>query len=64
MKEKQTTTTRRGFLQGTLTVGGATLMGAAVGQAQAAVPQPQEQPGKQGYHETQHIRDYYSTARL
>ncbi|MCG3721349.1 twin-arginine translocation signal domain-containing protein [Vibrio cincinnatiensis] len=62
-KEQPTNTSRRDMLKSlaAATVAGGVI--ATVGQsAVAAEPQPESQPKlKKGYHETQHIRDYYDT---
>ncbi|HEU4852673.1 MAG TPA: twin-arginine translocation signal domain-containing protein [Telluria sp.] len=67
MKLKKVDGNRRGFLRA---AGGAgvlgTLAAAGVTPAQAApLPQPEVAPVKtqSGYHETDHIRTYYATAR-
>jgi hypothetical protein len=66
-KTKAVDRARRGFLRA---AGGAGALGAlaAAGQAPAAtpaaVPEPAAEPAKPaGYHETEHIRQYYRTAR-
>jgi hypothetical protein len=66
-KTKAVDRARRGFLRA---AGGAGALGAlaAAGQAPAAapavVPEPAADPAKPaGYHETEHIRQYYRTAR-
>lgn len=57
---------RRGFLRaatGAGALGALAAMGGAGAQT-AAQPQVQAEPAKrQGYHETEHIRKYYATAR-
>ena len=67
-KTKAVDRARRGFLRA---AGGAGALGAlavAAGQVSAApaavVPQPAAEPAAQlGYRETEHIRQYYRTAR-
>ncbi len=57
----QSPVNRRRFLGGLLAVSA----GAALPTAQAAKDQPlvdERMPISKGYHETQHIRDYYKTA--
>jgi hypothetical protein len=59
---------RRAFLKGALVVGAGTAVavvtdgGGAVRPAEAAGPTPG--PAQTGYQETDHVRDYYRTARL
>jgi hypothetical protein len=67
VKDKAVDPARRGFLRA---AGGAGALGAlavAAGQAQAApaaVPEAAPAEAKPtGYHETEHIRQYYRTAR-
>jgi hypothetical protein len=67
-KTKAVDRARRGFLRA---AGGAGALGAlavAAGQVTAApppvAPEPAAEPAKPvGYHETEHIRQYYRTAR-
>lgn len=60
-------TSRRGFLKGVMVVGGVAALGAlarnAVADAQPEPAAPASTPEAKGYHVTQHIRDYYRTAR-
>jgi len=64
-ESKQTQESRRRFLR-TVVAGGGAAAVAAVGvapQAQAVdQPETAAETGAQGYHETQHIRDYYARA--
>jgi len=64
MSEK-TKNSRRDFLKGAAATGGAVAIVAATGQA--AVAEQTEvtaEPKKsKGYQETQHVRDYYNSAR-
>lgn len=63
MKEKtQVNTARRNLLKGvtTATVAGAVVAGTAKVATAAEVSTPEEVK-ETGYHETQHIRDYYDT---
>lgn len=57
---------RRQFLKSMALTGGGVAVAVATGQASAApeveAPQAAEQP--HGYHETQHIRDYYARAQF
>ena len=57
---------RRQFLKSMALTGSGVAVAVATGQASAApeveVPQAAEQP--HGYHETQHIRDYYARAQF
>lgn len=58
---------RRGFLRDLLATGSGLAAVAALGNAQAeaaAESSPTEASESRGYHETQHIRDYYRTAAL
>ncbi len=65
--EKSSPASRRGFLRGLLGLGG----GAAALAASRVVPaatmeeptEPARQQGDVGYHETQHVLDYYEKAR-
>jgi nitrous oxide reductase len=63
-KQEPSNESRRGFLK-TLAIGSAAAA-AAVGASRAGAAveqvQPEEPKGKQGYRETQHIKDYYSRA--
>lgn len=56
---------RREFLKDAAAVGGAVALGMATGEATASVVAPAEvkKTGAKGYHETQHVRDYYKSAR-
>lgn len=63
MKEKtQVNTARRNLLKGltTATVAGAVAAGTSKVASAAEVSAPEEVK-ETGYHETQHIRDYYDT---
>ncbi|MDH5361105.1 MAG: twin-arginine translocation signal domain-containing protein [Gammaproteobacteria bacterium] len=63
MAEKKTLE-RREFLKDAAAVGGAVALGMATGEAAASVtPVAVKKTGDQGYHETQHVRDYYKSAR-
>lgn len=58
---------RRGFLRKAGLAGGAAAAAAVVTTEVAAAPAPGEtpaKPGQQGYHETDHVRAYYETARI
>jgi hypothetical protein len=62
-------TDRRGFLKGLLVTGGAAaLAGSAADAASVGLEDPTlaEAPrtGPEGYRETEHIRDYYRSARI
>ncbi|MFD2368157.1 formate dehydrogenase [Pseudoduganella sp. GCM10020061] len=66
MELKKVDGKRRGFLRAASGAGVlGTLAAAGVAPAQAApLPQPQQpEPKQSGYHETDHIRKYYATAR-
>ena len=67
MKLKKVDGKRRGFLRAATGAGVlGTLAAAGVGTAQAAAAPPQPEapaPKQSGYHETDHIRTYYATAR-
>jgi len=55
---------RRTFLKNAAVVGGATAVAVASGAQAATVDQQEsEVDTKKGYHETNHIRDYYASAR-
>lgn len=69
MKKQEVKQTRRAFLRGALITGGAAAAAIAAGDSLAAPQapavkdaQPQSAESK-GYHVTDHIRDYYKTAR-
>ncbi|MBD3609410.1 MAG: twin-arginine translocation signal domain-containing protein [Gammaproteobacteria bacterium] len=63
MAEKKTLE-RREFLKGAAAAGGAVALGMATGEAVASVePAEVKKTAAKGYHETQHIRDYYKSAR-
>jgi hypothetical protein len=66
-KSKQADLARRGFLRKAGGAGALASLAAVAGQAPAqAAPLPQAapEPAKAaGYHETEHIRQYYRTAR-
>ncbi len=59
---------RRKFLKTMAATGGAVAVSAGMGQALAATdPEPealQAEKSDTGYHETQHIRDYYARAEI
>lgn len=58
---------RRDALKGIAALSGAAVASAAVGTASAAVEAPGEAkqpPGKLGYRETAHVREYYRRARF
>lgn len=56
---------RREFLKGTAAAGGAVALGMVSGHAIADSDEDKapEKKESKGYHLTQHIRDYYRTAR-
>lgn len=66
-KSKQVDLARRGFLRKAGGAGALATLAAVAGSAPArAVPAPQAEPEPAkaaGYHETEHIRQYYRTAR-
>lgn len=63
MAEKKTLQ-RREFLKDAAAVGGAVALGVATGEASASItPAEVKKTGARGYHETQHVRDYYKSAR-
>jgi hypothetical protein len=68
-KDKHTTSnSRREFLRGTVTTGAAAavvtaLPRAAVAEPTEGVPLKDPKGGSKGYHVTQHVIDYYRTAR-
>lgn len=58
---------RRTFLKSMALTGGGVAVAASVGQAVAAQEEGAttlDQPAPTGYHETQHIRDYYARAQF
>ena len=70
MKKDKThfTADRRLFLKGAAAAGGAAALTAAsatglVEPAAEAAPATADKPASKGYHETQHIRDYYRILR-
>jgi len=59
-------TDRRKFVKGVAVATGAATVAMASGGAAAALPEEEtraETEGSKGYHETQHVLDYYDTAR-
>lgn len=69
MSKRQSTTqvSRRGFLKGAATAGGAAAVSAIVSGTAQATPITAAQAATDqhlGYHETQHIRTYYHKARF
>ena len=63
MAEKKTLQ-RREFLKDAAAVGGAVALGVTATEAAASVvPAEEKKTGAKGYHETQHVRDYYKSAR-
>jgi hypothetical protein len=70
MKKEQNaiSTSRRDFLRGTVVTGTAAAVVTALPQAAVAesIDEPQQQDkkcGSKGYHVTQHVMDYYRSAR-
>ncbi|MEL7291081.1 MAG: twin-arginine translocation signal domain-containing protein [Pseudomonadota bacterium] len=64
MKEnKELNQSRRDLLKGitTAAVAGAVVAGTTKAASAAETISPQQEVKKTGYHETQHIRDYYET---
>ncbi|HRQ56338.1 MAG TPA: twin-arginine translocation signal domain-containing protein [Azoarcus taiwanensis] len=57
---------RRQFLKSMALTGGGVAVAVATGQATAAPEVEMQQTAEQphGYHETQHIRDYYARAQF
>lgn len=57
---------RRKFMKSMALTGGGVAVVATVGQASAAPAEVEalEQASPMGYHETQHIRDYYAKAQF
>jgi len=61
---KNNTLERREFLKGAAAAGGVVALGMVSGHAAAgSEPVRAAKPVAKGYHETQHIRDYYKSAR-
>ncbi len=66
-KSRTYTKGRRAFLKRLAAAGGASAAVAIAGRSAVAAPAEDTGPdtsGEQGYHETPHIRTYYSKARL
>ncbi len=63
MTDKKIDSERRSILKGIATVATATAISTAVTSTAKAddIVQPSGDENKKGYHETQHIRDYYNT---
>ncbi len=62
-EKKQSTVSRRDFLQGAAAVGAGAAVLTASGSVVAATPEsPDEQAKPKGYRLTRHIIDYYKTA--
>ncbi|MGF1762131.1 transcriptional initiation protein Tat [Aliivibrio kagoshimensis] len=63
MTDKKIDSERRSILKGIATVATATAISTAVTSTAKAddTIQPSSDENKKGYHETQHIRDYYNT---
>ena len=65
-RDEQGQPARRQFLKSMALTGGGVAVAAAMGQA-AAAPEVELQQAPEslaGYHETQHIRDYYARAQF
>ncbi len=66
-KSRTNTEDRRAFLKRLAAAGGASAAVALAGRSAVAAPAEDAEPDKpveRGYHETPHIRTYYSKARL
>lgn len=63
MTDKKIDSERRSILKGIATVATAAAVSTAVTSTAKAdeIVQPNSDDNKKGYHETQHIRDYYNT---
>ncbi|EGU18672.1 twin-arginine translocation signal domain-containing protein [Vibrio mimicus] len=62
-KENQVNQSRRDLLKGlgTAAVAGAVVAGVSTQTVASELSTESKEPLKKGYHETQHIRDYYNT---
>ncbi|HFS8443935.1 twin-arginine translocation signal domain-containing protein [Vibrio cholerae] len=62
-KENQVNQSRRDLLKGlgTATVASAVVAGVSTQTVASEASTESKEPLKKGYHETQHIRDYYNT---
>lgn len=62
-KEHQVNQSRRDLLKGlgTAAIAGAVVAGVSTQVVASEVTTESEKPLKKGYHETQHIRDYYNS---
>ncbi len=62
--KEQSVTTRRAFLKGAASAGGAAALAASTGSAAYEISGPAEASAGTGYRESGHIKDYYKTTRL
>ncbi|HDI3295095.1 TPA: twin-arginine translocation signal domain-containing protein [Vibrio cholerae] len=60
-KENQVNQSRRDLLKGLGTAAGAVVAGVSTQTVASEASTESKEPLKKGYHETQHIRDYYNT---
>ena len=64
LPKEESVTTRRAFLKGAASAGGAAALVASTGSAAHETQGPAEASAGTGYLESGHIKDYYKTTRL
>ncbi|MBT4396173.1 MAG: twin-arginine translocation signal domain-containing protein [Gammaproteobacteria bacterium] len=64
LPKEQSVTTRRAFLKGAASAGGAAALVASTGSAAHETKGPAEASAGTGYRESGHIKDYYKTTQL
>jgi ferric-dicitrate binding protein FerR (iron transport regulator) len=64
LPKEESVTTRRAFLKGAASAGGAAALVASTGSAAHETQGPAEASAGTGYRESGHIKDYYKTTQL
>lgn len=64
LPKEESVTTRRAFLKGAASAGGAAALVASTGSAAHETQGPAEPSAGTGYRESGHIKDYYKTTQL